>query len=236
MLEISLYSNDSLFLEGFPSRLNRYTHEACRFHRLSLLQTSLFDSTDAPPDLYIVDIRYDPEQDLQLVRQLPKSAGTEVMVVASSPDWAMQAYDADVMSYLLDPPDMDRAVEIVLRRFAQRFQPQNALFSFRTSSGIQMLAAERIVFVEYSDHRMLIHTDFGKQLATSTMRSSFGKAAAQLLEDPRFVRTHASFLVNIMHVAQFEQYALIMDTGASVPISHAKKPEVKRQFSVFFSA
>lgn len=239
MLDIALYSNDSLFLEDvfreLSSRLRGYAREACRFRRFSLAQTSLYEGLEAPADLCIVDIREDPERDLEFAQRLPKSAGTEVMVVAPGPEWAMKAYDADVMSYLTDPPDMDRAAGIILRRFAQRFQPQRLQFSFRTPTGTQVLAADRIVYVEYSDHRLLIYIDLGKCVATTTMRSSFGEAAAQLLADSRFVRTHASFLVNIMHVSRFQQYSLIMDTGASVPVSHAKRPEVKKQFNAFFS-
>lgn len=239
MLVIDLYSNDSGFLGDFArdlsARLGDYARESCRIQRFSLIQTSLYDSLEAPPDLCIVDLRDDPDRALDFVGQLRKNAGTEVMVIAPGPQWAMAAYDADVMSYLLDPPDMDRAGEIILRRFAQRFQAQEVQFPFRTASGLQLISADHIVYVEYSGHRMIVHTDLDKNVETTTMRSSFGEATAALLKDPRFVRTHASFLVNIMHVLQFEQFCLRMDTGASVPISHAKKPLVKKHINDFFA-
>ncbi len=238
MLEISLYSNDSLFLEDFSrelsARLGGYAGESCRFKKLSLTQLSLYENLDAPPDLCVVDLREDPRQGLDFVRRLRRGAGTEVMVVAPGPDWAMEAYDADVLSYFLDPPDLERAARLILRRFAQRLPVQEAHFSFRTPSGAQVLAAERIVYVEYSEHRLLIHTDLGQRITTTTMRSSFGDSAAQLLADRRFIRTHASFLVNIMHIAQFGRYVLTMDSGTTVPVSHARWPEVKRHFNSFF--
>ena len=238
MLDISLYSNDSFFLaeisRGLSSQFEGYARDSCRFQEFSLAQTSLYESTDDPPDLCIVDIREDPEQAMALIRRLRRTAGTEIMVVAGDPGYAMAAYDADVMSYLLAPPDLRRAAELILRRFAQKFQPRSLQFSFRTPTGTLVLPAEHISYIEYSDHRLLIYTDAGRRLTTCTMRLSFGKAAAQLLDDPRFVRTHASFLVNIMHVTQFGQYAITMDTGAVVPISHAKKTEVARRFNEFF--
>lgn len=238
MLDISIYSNDSFFLaeipRGLTAQLEGYARDSCRFRPFSMAQTSLYENLGSPPDLCIVDIRDDPRQAMAFVRRLRRNAGTEVMVVAADPDWAMEAYDADVMSYLLDPPDIRRAAEIILRRFAQKFQPKSLQFSFRTSSGTHVMAAEHIAYVEYSDHRLLIHTDSGRQIATSTMRMSFGEATAQLLDDPRFVRTHASFLINIMHVTQFGQYAVTMDTGVIVPISHAKKAEVRKRFTAFF--
>ena len=238
MLDISLYSNDSFFLaeisRGLSAQFEGYARDSCRFQSFSMAQTSLFEHTDAPPDLCIVDIRDDPEQSMELIRRLRRTAGTEIIVVAKDGRYAMAAYDADVMSYLLDPPDLRRAAELILRRFAQKFQPKSMQFSFRTSGGTHVLPAEHISYIEYSDHRLLIYTDSGRRIATSTMRLPFGKACAQLLDDPRFVRTHASFLVNIMHVTQFGQYAITMDTGAMVPISHAKKAEVGRRFNEFF--
>ena len=239
MLNISLYGNDSLFLtelqRDLSAKLESAMQGVCRFQCLSFLQTSLYEHLGAPPDLCVVDLREDPDEAMDFVRRLRRNAGTEVMVVAPSPDWAMEAYDADVMSYLLSPPNSSRMAEIILRRFAQRFQPQSLQFPFRTASGTQVLAAEHIVYVEYSDHRLLIHTDSEERFSTTTMRFSFAKATEGLLADPRFVRTHAFFLINIMHIASLGQYTITMDTGVTVPISHAKKSEVSKRFRQFFN-
>lgn len=248
MFEIVVYGNDSRFLENFPkeltARLGEYVLNSVRVRAGSPAQTSLYEG-ETPPDLYIVELGEDPERSMEFVEGLRRSSRTEVMVIAPGPDWAMRAYDANVIFYLISPPDMNRIVELILRRFSLHSQAEGAhaaedgggktdLFTVRTASGTQVLPAEHIAYVEYSDHRLLIYLDSGKRLTTTTMRLSFGDAAAQLLRDPRFVRTHASFLVNITHVSQFGHYALTMDTGATVPVSHAKKTEVKRQFTAFF--
>lgn len=239
MLDVVIYSSDSFFLAEFSkalsAQLGLFAEGVCKFRKSGLFQTSLFDDFGPPPDLCIVDIRDEPERDLEFARRLRKNAGTELMLVAGTPAHAMAAYDMDAIGYFLYPADAARAAKIILRRFSQWFQPRDTQFSFKTPAGVQLLAAERIVYVEYSDHRMLIHTDIGRRIDTTTMRCSFGEAAASLLADPRFVRTHASFLVNIMHISQFGKYVLIMDNGVNVPISHARQPDVKRHFTEFFN-
>lgn len=247
MFDIVVCSNDSRFLGRFSkeltAKLAQYAPRAVRVRGISPIQTSLYD-VQTPPDLYIVELGDEPDRSMEFIERLRLSAKTDVMVIAPGPDWAMRAYNAEVLFYLLSPPDLDRVAELILRRLALRGEAKGAkaaentaaptnLFAFRTSSGTQVVSIDHIVYVEYSDHRLLIYLDSGKRLAT-TMRLSFGDAAAQLLRDPRFVRTHASFLVNITHVSQFGHYALTMDTGATVPVSHAKKAEVKRQFTEFF--
>lgn len=236
MVEISLYSNDSRFLTDTARELGARLGEAFHITRHSLIQTSLFDETDTVADLYLVDLRDDPEGNLAFIARLRQNQAMEIMVVAAGPEWAMEAYDLDVLSYFPEPFNVARAAQLILRRFATRVPPPETQFPFRTGSGTILLAADRIAFVEYSDHRLILHTDTEKRITTSTMRSSFGQAAAALLADPRFVRTHASFLVNITHVTRFEGFTLQLDTGASVPVSHARKQEVKRQFNDYFSA
>lgn len=240
MATIALYSNDSLFLEGFSQKLGKELRDRAQasfqFRTFPLSQTSLFTNLDKTPDLCIVDLRDDPDRWMHFAAGLRQNAATEVMVVASSPSYAMAAYNADILSYLLDPPDPGRAAEIILRRFMKNLPAEEIQFTFKTASGVQLLSAQRIVYVEYSDHRMIVYTDYGKKLVTNTMRLSFADAAAQLLADSRFVRTHASFIVNIQHISQFGQAVLMMDTGVSVPISHAKRRDVKEHFQRFFQA
>lgn len=239
MVTIALYSNNSRFFTDFSkkleNRLRDYAPDLFRFWTMPLSQTSLFSNMDTPPDLCIVDLRDDPSRGMQFAASLRRSSAAEVMVVSSSPDYAMDAYNADILSFMLDPPDPARTAALILRRFTHKLPAQQAQFSFRTSSGAQVLAAERIVYVEYSNHRMLVYTDSGKKLVTNTMRLSFADAAAQLLEDRRFVRTHASFIVNITHIAEFGLAVLQMDTGVTVPVSHAKRKEVKEHFNSFFT-
>lgn len=237
-MTIALYSNDSLFLEGFTQKLGKELRGRARaffqIRAFSLSQTSLFTDMDHSPDLCVVDIRDDQERWIQFAADLRRTSAAEVMVVASSPSCAMTAYNADILSYLLDPPDPGRAAEIILRRFMRNLPAEESQFAFKTSSGVQLLPVQRIIYVEYSDHRMIVYTDCGKPLVTNTMRLSFADAAAQLLKDGRFVRTHASFIVNILHISQFGQASLQMDTGVSVPISHAKRRDVKEHFQRFF--
>ncbi len=239
MEELVLYSNNTDFFGDFgrelTARLENSAPGLFRIHSLPLLQLTFYEEEEAPPSLCIVDIRDDPRRNMEFVRSLKQEKGAEIMVVASGPEWAMQAYNNDVLSYFLDPPDPIRAASLILRRFARSIGAQAPQFSFRTANGRRFLSAEQIVYVEYSNHRLLVHTDRGNTVTTTTMRVSFGEAAARLLEDPRFIRTHASFLVNITHVAQFGQYVLIMDNGASIPISHGKKPEVKKNLYRFFN-
>lgn len=238
MLSIALYSNDSAFLSdfyrGLTAALEAAAGASCRVRRVPIQQTTLFDGGEEPDDLCIVDICDDPERGLEFAKTLGPGSRCEVMLVAPGPELAMAAYDADILAYFTAPADPARAARIVLRRFAQRLHPPGGQVSFPTDGGIQVLPVQRIVFLEYDDHRLILHDDRGRRQITRTMRASFGQIAAQLQADSRFVRTHAAFIVNIQHVERVERQRMVMDTGDRVPIAHGRRRAVRERFSAFF--
>lgn len=236
MLNIALYGNDAYSLEelesGLLAQLRGASAEFCRTEKLPLSQTRLYEP---PFDLCILDISDNEARGIEFARRLRGKIQTELIFLASGPGFAMEAFNLDALSYLLKPVDIPRLTRIILRRLSPRGPVyESPQFSFKTQDGVRVLSAERIVYVEYSDHKLNIYTDLGQIITTTSMRASFAAAAARLLEDGRFVRTHASFIVNIMHISEFGQSVLTMDNGAAVPVSHAKRREVREQFTSFF--
>lgn len=189
---------------------------------------------DAPRDLCIVDIRDDPERDMAFVRDLTRDASQQVMVLASGPEYAMAAYDADVMAYLVEPFDGARAASLLLRHFSREFHPQENQFSFKTPGGVQGPAGKEHPLCGIPEPSHAGPHRSGKTLVTSTTRMPFGETAAQLLQDRRFVRTHSGYLVNLLHVTQVRRSSLLLDTGISIPVSRGRSREVKARFRGLF--
>lgn len=235
MLQVALYSNDSDFLIDFGRDLNARLGggEGVHVRRVPMLQTSLFDGTELPADVTVVDIRDDPQRGMDFVEGLERGPCGEVMVVAAGPELAMRAYDADVMAYLTDPGDTARAAKLIQRRFSRRAAPGGNL-NLPTEQGVQVFPAERTVYLEYENHRLILHDDRGGRQVTKTMRASFGDVAEALAADPRFVRTHAAFIVNVQHVERVERRFLVLDTGDRVPVAKARRKSVRARFGTFF--
>ena len=194
MLRIALYSNDSQFLAQVPRKISAhlrgFAREVCRYREFPLFQTTLFPGGEAPFDLRIVDIRDDPQRDMEFVRELTQESSRPVMVFAPGPEYAMAAYDADVTAYLVEPFDGARAAALLLRHFSREFLPQESQFSFKTPTGARVLPGEGILYVEYRNHRMLVHTVQGQtRHHLGEPAPPLGSPPSQLLEDRRFVRT-----------------------------------------------
>lgn len=237
MLNIVLYSSNSAFLGKFSQELKSALgafREDCRIRRIPLGQASFLESLDTAADVSIVDITDDPEGGLEFAENLPKTLDSEVMIVAPSAEYAMRAYNAEVLAYLINPPDAERAARIIIRRFSKNLSRNGSQLSIRTESGIQIIPARRIIYLEYEGHRVILHSERGVRQISRSMRSSFSDLAIELSSDARFVRTHAAYIINIEHAERIERTAVLMDNGDRVPISRSRRRKVLDSFGRFF--
>lgn len=239
MINIALYGSNDKLLDDISQKLSanlHFTgHDYFRIHRVTYFQTTLFEDMY---DLFIIDITEKVERGLTFAQDLKKDPKIEIIFVASRPSFAMDAYDLDALAYFLVPIDFHRLNNAIFKRFSPSFENDDkngkGTFPIKTVEGLSLIPAARITYLEYADHRIRAVLDTGDTVVSSTMRVSFMECAKEILADPRFVRTHASFIVNIEHIRELGKRNIILDTKASIPISHAKHSEVKKQILQFF--
>lgn len=198
------------------------------------------------PDLIFLDI------------QMPKINGFEMLEVADNPpdvifttafdEYAIRAFEAHAVDYLLKPFSKDRfdkAVRKWLDRFAghqaaTEASTQEALLEtasssptqqqrivVKTAGKIKIIPLEDIHYLEASDDYVKIHTHNGAFLKNRTM-SYF----EQVLDPNRFVRTHRSYIINVQQVTRIDPYEkdshlCILSSGAQVPVSKAGYVKLK---------
>jgi two-component system LytT family response regulator len=193
--------------------------------------------TEHRPDLLFLDV------------QMPKLDGFEVLelvgndlavvFVTAHDQYAMRAFDAAAVDYLLKPFDIERfrtALQRARRRLSERTLLPEAsdLRSAALAPGqfvqrivvkdgtrIHIIPASQLDFAEAQDDYVALHSagkTYLKQQTISSLESS--------LDPSRFVRTHRSFLVNLERVAKIEPYTkdsrlAVLMNGSQVPVSRA---------------
>lgn len=183
------------------------------------------------PDLIFLDV------------QMPKITGFEVLELVENPpavifttafdEYAVQAFDARAMDYLLKPFSKARFAQAITRFLAQRAstqaaEDQEALGNMaeksnrlvvRVKNEIKVVSTPEVRFFEAQDDYVEIHTAGDKFLKKITL-----KKLEQALDSGQFVRTHRSFLVNISHISKIEPYerdsfVLKLKSGEKIPVS-----------------
>ena len=163
---------------------------------------ALDDVAALAPDILFVDIRMPGIGGLDLVASLPDPAPAVVFVTAYD-QYAVSAFDAAALDYLLKPVEAGRLAEAVRRGRAR--PPAEPSARGTALAPRQLVIPDRdrlivvpvadIVWLEAADNYVVVHTCQGSPLMRRTL--------AGLVDDlgPVVVRTHRSAAVACAHVA-----------------------------------
>jgi two-component system, LytTR family, response regulator len=182
------------------------------------------------PDALFLDIQMPELSGIELAASLPSPAPLVVFVTAFDA-YAIPAFDANAIDYLLKPYDQPR-LQRALQRVRERLQAKapapmlpvrQLLVSER--AGTRVVRVDDIDWIETADNYVVLHTAQGQPLLRQTL--------AGLLErlGPGFVRCHRRAAVQL---AQIERVVpldkgdceLLLRGGARVPCSRQYRAAV----------
>ncbi|MGP8217675.1 MAG: LytR/AlgR family response regulator transcription factor [Bacteroidia bacterium] len=195
------------------------------------------------PDLIFLDV------------QMPKINGFEMLELLDAPpavifttafdDYAMKAFEAHAVDYLLKPfskerfdkamkkwkehyekPDRKEAIQLLMDS-ATRQPDQHNRVVVKTGNKIRIIPMHEIHYLEADDDYVKIHTADGSYLKNKTM-SYF----EEVMDKAQFVRVHRSYILQLQQVTRIEPYEkdghlAILKSGARVPISKTGYPKLK---------
>ena len=175
------------------------------------------------PDALFLDVQMPLASGLDVAASLPDPAPAVVFVTAFG-HYAMQAFDAAAVDYLLKPVEPERLLR-ALQRLRDRTPaaprpappvPQQLLIPDRGRTLVITVAD--ILWLEAADNYVVLHTD---QQAPLMRRTLLG-----LLQDlgSGFVRTHRSAAVALHQVAAVDAQSkgdavVVLHSGVQVPCS-----------------
>ncbi len=188
------------------------------------------------PDLLFLDV------------QMPKLDGFEVLelldcrpaviFVTAFDQYAMRAFDAHAVDYLLKPfgrERFERALERARERAASGDQGDAPAIAaaaresrtraqrivVRDGAKVHVIPIDKLDYVEAQDDYIALHSE-GK----SYLKQQPIAEIEAMLDPARFVRVHRSHLVNLERIARIEPYAkdsrvAILRDGTQVPVSRS---------------
>jgi DNA-binding LytR/AlgR family response regulator len=204
--------------------------------RLSALQVvkTFTDSREAvkyipgtPVDLLLLDIQMPYLTGFDLVKQLP--AETMVIFTTARHDYAVQAYDLNVLDYLVKPVAFERfekAIQkaIEYRQYRKMLQEQkNASRNFlmiKSDYRIIKLLVEDIEYIEGLSEYVKIYT---REKIHTTLAAL--KALESELPALQFIRIHKSYIIAIAAIRDFNSRAVQLHNGKELPVGRSYKDQ-----------
>jgi two-component system LytT family response regulator len=193
-------------------------------------ETGLTQAAALAPDVIFLDVQMPGLSGLDMAASLPDPAPAIVFATAFD-RYAIAAFDADAVDYLLKPVEPERLARAVERLRARRataarphLRPAQLLILDRGRTHV--VALHEILWLEAADNYCVVHTlDQRAPLLRRTL--------TDLLQDlgKAFVRTHRGAAVACAAIASLGDGKVLLRGGISVPCSRQHRAAVLAQLS-----
>lgn len=191
------------------------------------------------PDLIFLDV------------QMPKINGFEMLELIDQPpsvifttafdEYAIKAFDSHAIDYLLKPFSKERFDKALQKWLANKnagythslptspiqSPQQSQRIVVKTGGKIQVIPVHEIDYLEAADDYVKINTKKGVYLKNKTMNHF-----EQILDAQQFVRTHRSFIINVLLINRIDPYEkdnhiVVLQSGVKIPVSKTGYSKLK---------
>jgi len=193
------------------------------------------------PDLVFLDVQMPKLDGFEVLELIGKQVA--VIFTTAFDQYAIRAFDAQAVDYLLKPFSQDRlekAIERVRQRLGRTVPkpaelaaaarpPQQYLQRIVVKDGtrVHIIPTDRLDYAEAQDDYVALHSagkSYLKQQTISSLESA--------LDPAQFIRIHRSHLVNLDRVAKIEPYTkdsriAVLSDGTQLPVSRAGYDRLK---------
>lgn len=177
--------------------------------------------------IYLLDVLMPGGNGVALGKRLREMDKEGVIIFCtSSPDFAVESYEARAFHYLLKPVTEEALFPVLDEAAAQLAARREETVLLRSREAVRKVSADQLVYVELADKRLCYHLTGGETAQSATIRGSFRDAAAELLTHRAFAMCGVSFVVNLEHIAALEHDQLRLKDGGRVPLSRAYREEL----------
>lgn len=200
----------------------------------------------ARPDVVFLDVQMRDTDGFEVLSRLG-TRDFEIIFITSHEKFALRAIKAGAIDYLVkpvQPAELRAAIEKVLTRRSNpsAVQMEMLLNYFKPNKPrvrrVALTASDHLMFVEAND---IIYCESDSNYTTFYLKSGEKvvisktlKDVEEILAEDDFFRIHASYLVNMKHVARFtrgDSGSVVMSNGQQLSVSRKKKDDFFEMFS-----
>ena len=181
-------------------------------------------------DLLFLDVGLPRINGIDFAKSL--SIKPKIVVITSERDHAFDAYQLDVIDYILKPIDQAKLlrslnkVNEVIRNSQNSLSSEDGKVFIRHNGKYVSVESSDILWIEAQGDYATIHTTSKRYTVKKTLTS-----LEEQLPATNFKRVHRSYMVNMAKVDKIDEGNLIMGEKL-IPVSRARKTEVLSFFKL----
>lgn len=200
-MRIGICDDDPLFTE----QLVEYTKEFFKRNHLKCPEILVFDSGEAllsdtrQKDIVFLDIEMPGLSGISVGNELTRiNKNIIIIIITAYAEYLDEAMRFQVFRYLSKPLEKQRLFRN-LKDALQVYSRFTHKLPIETKKGVYTVSASDIILVEAVNKKNIIHTVSSDYESVKTIAQW-----SELLPSNLFFQTHRSFIVNFMHVSDFD--------------------------------
>ena len=184
------------------------------------------------PDLVFLDVQMPECDGFDVLELLGQDLPPAVVFVTAHDEYALRAFEAGALDYLLKPFDNSRFGR-ALDRAKQKISGSRGLprkldrIAIKSSGGIVLLKTSEIEWIEAADYYACLHAG----AKTHLLRRSMADLEREL-SPAMFCRIHRSTIVNLdcvqgLKLGEDGEYEVLMENGARLQLSRRYRKQLQ---------
>jgi DNA-binding LytR/AlgR family response regulator len=181
------------------------------FDNVMNLQNLLFEES---PDVLFLDVELPGKSGIDFVNQAVLPSNTNIIVVTSQKNYALDAFEINAVDYLLKPVKYERFQKSVdkVKKIMREVKVKETYFFVRTGGADVKIQFNDVLWIESAGEYVTIKTTGKKHMVYSNMNDMLKKLG------PGFMRVHRSYIVNLDKVNSIHKNIVDID-GAHIRVS-----------------
>lgn len=214
--------------------LERYLNRYC-LEQLLPCEATCFDSGSAfvqagsfDYDLIFLDIYMPGLNGLDTAARIRQNNPDVLLIfTTTSADFAVKSYRVRAFDYLVKPFTYAQLSETL--RLAVKSLSQAASFiTLKTGRNQTRVLLHKILYVDYSNHYIQIHTEQGE---TVTSRMYFEEITKILAPYPQFLYCSRNCIINMDKVSRLEKADFILASGECIAMNRNTVAELRQKYA-----
>lgn len=170
-------------------------------------------------DVFFLDINMPDVDGLSLAKIVQNKV--KVIFTTAYRDHALDAFNLNVVDYLLKPFSFDRFLEAISKISETKKQPEKEYIFLRSERKMVKIDFSKITFIESLSDYVKIHLEENKIIVSRENISQL----EELLPKNNFLRIHRSFIVSIKKIQSFTHECIHLNKK-TLPLSRSYKEAV----------
>ena len=197
---------------------------------------ALSEIRDTKPDLVFLDVQMPECDGFDVLELLGRDLPPAVVFVTAYDQYALRAFEAGALDYLLKPFDndrFDRALGRAKERIARRDVPRRMEhLAIKNAGQVTFVKVSEIDWIEAADYYACLHVG----TRTHLLRRSMAELD-QELDQTVFCRIHRSTIVNLDRVRGLElsvdgEYELLLNSGTRLRMSRRYRKQLQSRLGI----